>query len=152
MFELTYSEIYSSFYSKVEAYDIGELTEQMAYAILDEWLHSVLAEPRLMKFWYEIADDEENRTLQIDLNKSSGSDSSDKLYIKTLLATGVALKWAVQKYNSALNTSQVFGGKEEKYYSQANHMEAILNMRNQLEAEFYKLLRDYGVYHNDYVD
>lgn len=151
MFKISYNEVYSSFFSKVESYDLTNMVESHAYNMMQEWLHSVFGDPRIVKFFKDLNIDDEVNQLTLSLNKSSGSEQVDKMYVTNLLATGVALKWVEPKYRSQLNTNQVFGGKEEKYYSQAQHMTAILSMKQDLESSFYKLIRDYGVYHNDYV-
>lgn len=151
MFKISYNEVYSSFFSKVESYDLTNMVESHAYNMMQEWLHSVFGDPRIVKFFKDLNIDDEVNQLTLSLNKSSGSEQVDKMYVTNLLATGVALKWVEPKYRSQLNTNQVFGGKEEKYHSQAQHMTAILSMKQDLESSFYKLIRDYGVYHNDYV-
>ena len=151
MFKITYREIYSSFYTKVKAYDLAALVEDQAKEMMKEWLHTVLASPRVMKFFQTIDIDDESAQLTIQMNRSTGSDVADKYYIKDVLATGVAKEWIMPKYNSALNAAQVFGGKEMSWFSQANHITAVKQMMSDLESKWAKLIRDYGVWHNEYI-
>lgn len=150
--KITYREIYSAFYSKVEAYDLASMVEDHASEMMREWLHSVLASPRVMRFFSSIDIDDEAAQLTIVMNRSTGSDMADKYYIRDVLATGVAKEWLMPKYNSALNAAQVFGGKEMSWFSQANHIQAVKLMMSDLEAKWAKLIRDYGVWHNDYIE
>ena len=42
MLQLTYDEIYSSFFSKVESYDLAKMVEEQARDMLAEWLHTIV--------------------------------------------------------------------------------------------------------------
>lgn len=152
MLELTYSEIYSSFFAKVESYDLAQMVENLAEDMIQEWLHAIISNPRFIKLFSSIELDDDAEYLEFVIKRQSGFDQIDKNYIKDVVATGVALKWAEPKYASALNASQVFGSSEIQFYSQANHITALKDMVEDLEARFTKLIRDYGTYHNSYVE
>ena len=152
MLQLTYNEIYSSFFSKVESYDLAQMVDEQAKDMMSEWLHSVAVNPRVFKLLSDFELDDEIGRFRFQLKRTSGFDAVDKGYMKDVLATGVALKWAEPKYASALNVSQVFGQSEVSYYSQANHINAVKEMVSDLEARFAKLIRDYGTYNNRYID
>ena len=152
MLQLTYNEIYSSFFSKVESYDLAQMVEEQARDMMSEWLHSVAVNPRVFKLLSDFELDDEIGRFRFQLKRTSGFDTVDKGYMKDVLATGVALKWAEPKYASALNAQQVFGQSEQKYFSQAAHMTALEGLVGNMEARFAKLIRDYGTYNNRYID
>lgn len=152
MLQLTYDEIYSSFFAKVESYDLAQMIDSSAADMMQEWLHAILINPRFIKLLSSFDVDDEIKRFRFSLKRQSGFDVVDKGYIKDVISTGIALKWAEPKYASALNTSQVFGQSEVSYYSQANHISALKEMVTDLEARYTKLIRDYGTYHNSYVE
>lgn len=85
MFNISYNEVYSSFFSKVESYDLANLIEQQAYEMMQEWLHSVFGDPRVVKFFSDITIDDDVNRMTLGLKKSSGSEAIDKLYVINLL-------------------------------------------------------------------
>lgn len=151
MASISYRDIYSSFLSKVEAYDLTEMVEDKAYLMMEEWLKSIKSNPRVRKMFSTFTFDNEIQTLEFQLNHSQGDDESDVGYVIELLGFGIAWRWVTPKYLSILNTAQMLTGKEVKFYSQANHMAELKNMYNQTKTEFYNLIRDYGVLYNGYL-
>lgn len=65
-----------------------------------------------------------------------------------LLAMGMTLAWLDQYLNSTENVLQFIGGKEEKYYSQANHIEQLRALREDTRLEM-KRLHSYDTYANN---
>ena len=51
-----------------------------------------------------------------------------------------------------VNTLQVFGGKEEKFYSQSSHLAELRALDDRLRLEAQQLSRDYSYTDNDYFD
>ena len=54
--------------------------------------------------------------------------------------------------HSVVNTLQVFGGKEEKFYSQSSHLAELHALDESLRLEAQQLSRDYTYTDNDYFD
>ena len=152
MLQLTYDEIYSSFFSKVESYDLAKMVEEQARDMLAEWLHTIVQNPRVLNLLSAIEFDDEVNRVRFQVKRSTGFENIDCAYMKDVLATGIALKWAEPKYASALNAMQVFAQSELKYFQQANHITALKEMVSDLEARFTKLIRDHGTYHNSYLE
>ena len=53
-------------------------------------------------------------------------------------------EWLEPQLNSELYTSQFFGGKEEKFYAQANQLEKLIALKHRTDIAAKKLMRDYG--------
>jgi hypothetical protein len=81
-----------------------------------------------------------------DENEAFNNDLSD-LDIE-LLAMGMTLAWLDQYLNSTENVLQFIGGKEEKYYSQANHIAELRTLREDIRLEM-KRLHSYDTYINN---
>ena len=69
-----------------------------------------------------------------------------------LLAMGMTLAWLDQTLNSSELTLQFIRGKEEKYYSQANHIAELRALREDTKLEMQKLHSYYTYTNNPYFD
>jgi len=150
MLSVTFDTIYSRFLSKVQAYDLLELTSDECYEQMNEWLMSVKADPRVRKLFTSLSVDDISKTVSFTM-KNPEDDNSDVDFVIEIFGLGVAWKWVEPKYKSVLNTSQFFGGKEQKFYSQANHMTELTNMYNNARTDLYKYIASHGYYNNSYL-
>lgn len=78
-------------------------------------------------------------------------DSEDEEFVKDVLARGMVIAWLEPQVKSVLLTAQMFGGKEEKYYSQAAHLSQLQSLLADAKTELSKILRDYGYLYNSYI-
>lgn len=60
--------------------------------------------------------------------------------------------WTRVRLRSSLNVAQMFGGKEEKFYSQAAHIAELRALNLEAEKELRSMIRDRGYFHNSYLD
>lgn len=151
MISVSYEEIYSRFLSKVEAYELTILLEADANNMMNEWLKSVKSIPRVRKMFSTLTLEETYSELKFLMKNSQGDDISDKDFVIEIFGIGIAWKWVTPKYYSILNASQMISGKEVKFYSQANHMDALEKMFKGSRAELFGTIRDYGVLYNSYL-
>ena len=162
MLSISYEEVFSRFYTKVEAYDLMNSFKdvKMQNAILCSWLHSALSAPYVFRLFSTITLPEEdniedlsNIDNKIDFElEYSINDYSDKNFIIEVLSYGIALAWIEPKVNSLVNISQMFGSSAEKWYAQANHLAEIRALRDDLIIKQRSLIRDRGYSNNDYLD
>ena len=69
-----------------------------------------------------------------------------------LLSMGMKLAWLDQTLNSTDNVLMIIGGKEEKFFSQANHISELRALRDDTLREMQKLYT-YSTYaNNSYFD
>lgn len=150
MLSVTYDAIYSRFLSKVQAYDLLELTNDDCYEQLSEWLMSVKADSRVRKVFTSLSFDDVEKTVSFAL-KNPVDDSNDIDFVLEVFGLGVAWKWIEPKYKSVLNTAQFFGGKEQSFYSQANHMSELATMNASARNDLYRFISSHGYYNNSYL-
>ena len=150
MLSVTFDTIYSRFLSKVQAYDLLELVSGDCYEQMCEWLKSVKSNPRVRKCFTSLALDDIGKTISFTL-KNPVDDEDDVDFVTEVFGLGVAWKWIAPKYYSVLNTSQFFGGREQRFYSQSSHMSEIKNMYNSSRLELYKCIASHGYYFNPYI-
>lgn len=137
----SYETIYKQALRKIDDPSLVDYPEEVLEDMLYGWMVSAIAKHR--KCEHDLSDRDENL-------KQFNSDLSD--VEKEILAILMAREWLAPQINSVSLTLQVFGGKEEKYYSQSAHL-ASLEMRDEkLQLEAQKLSRDYTYVNNDYFD
>lgn len=162
MLSISYEEVFSRFYTKVEAYDLMNLFKdvKMQNAILCSWLHSALSAPYVFRLFSTVTLPQEdnieelsdiNNKIEFELNYSI-NDYSDKNFIIEVLSYGIALAWIEPKVNSLINIRQMIGNSNEKWYSEANHLNEIRALRDDIERKQRSLIRDRGYSSNDYLD
>lgn len=136
----SYEVVYRRFLNRTTDFNLAELDDDTLNEMLKGWLHSAIIRVRtagdLSKYDDEI--------------QQFNEDLSD-LDIE-LLALGMTLAWLDQTLNSTENTLMFIGGKEEKFYSQANHIAELRNLRADILREMQQLYT-YSTYaNNDYFD
>ena len=151
MTSLSYDNIYSRFLSKVEAYDFLELSEDNIYILLSEWLHSVTANPYVRRLFKTFNIYDEVQEMQYEM-KYSVDEDADKEFLKEILSLGMIVAWLEPKVNSINNVAQMFGSKEEKWYSQASHLSELRALVNDSKKKQRRMIADRGYAWNTYLD
>lgn len=137
----SYDEIYKRCARYLTDFDLAQLPQEDADAMFYEWMIGAISKFRKCKS--DLSDrDDELRTFNIDLLDVE----------KEILAVMMAREWLAPQLNSTLITKQVFGGKEEKYYSQAAHLSSLETRDENLKLEAQKLHRDYTYGNNSYLE
>ena len=136
----SYETVYGRFLNRTTDFNLGDLDDHTLGEMLKDWLHSAIVRTRTST----------NLSARDDENEVFSNDLSD-LDIE-LLAMGMTLAWLDQTLNSTELTLQFIGGKEEKYYSQANHIAELRALREDTKVEMQKLYT-YSTYaNNSYFD
>ena len=136
-----YSTLYEKCLSKIEDPTLAMIPEEDLENMLHGYLMSAIAKHR--KCQHDLSDrDEELKQFNFDL-------SDLEIEIISILMTR---EWISQRLNSVTNVMQVFGGKEEKWFSQASHIKELREMDDRLRLEAQQLSRDYSYIDNDYFD
>lgn len=146
---MTYEEIYSQFYSKIDDPTFfKKYSQDEAYDLMKTWLHSVVALPYLKRRFSSIVLDDEVLTLTFELVNPVDEDS-DNYFVRDILARGMVICWMQQKIDKAVALATVIGTKEEKTI--LNNYKNNIARVNDLEVKLRKIIRDYGYIYNNYV-
>lgn len=136
-----YSIVYDRALAKLTDYDLAFVPDDDLQLMLRGWLKSAIAKFR--KCASDLSDrDDELNTFNVDL-------VDEEIEILAML---IVSEWLEPQVNSVLLTHQMFGGKEEKYYAQANQLAEIKALRDETRTEARKLMRDYTYAHSSYFD
>jgi len=122
----SYDKVYNRFLNRTTDFNLAELDDCTLRDMLKGWLHSAIVKTRTST---DLSFDDEIETFSNDL-----SDLDVEL-----LAMGMTLSWLDQYLNSTENVLQFIGGKEEKYYSQANHINELRSLRADTLREMQQL-------------
>ena len=135
-----YEKVYGRFLNRTTDFNLGDLDDYTLNEMLKGWLHSAIVNVRTSS----------DLSARDDENESFDDDLTDRDI--ELLAMGMTMAWLDQYLNSTENVLQFIGGKEEKYYSQANHIAELRALREDTRLEM-KRLHSYGTYtNNSYFD
>lgn len=151
MTSLNFDVIYSRFLSKVQAYDFLDLSEYQINSFMYDWLKSSVSKPYIRRLFSSILIDAEAQSLSYEMIYSV-DDSSDQDFVIEVLSIGMIIEWLEPKINSVLNISQMFGSKEEKFYSQSAHLGELMSLRDTLYKKQRRMVTDRGYIWNSYLD
>lgn len=136
-----YSKIYDRTLAKITDYDLAFLPDADIQYMLRGWLDSAISKFRKCASDLSNRDDELS-TFNIDL-------VDEEIEILALL---MVCEWLEPQVNSVTLTHQMFGGKEEKFYAQANQLAELKALRDDTRTEARKLMRDYTYAHSSYFE
>lgn len=151
MSSITYQSVFEAFLGKVSDFDFVTLDENVVNEVLTEKLHTVVASSYIRRLFSSITLDDgaQEITYLID---TSVDEISDYEFVKEILAKGLVIEWLKPQVRSKVNISQFFATKEQKMFSQAQHLSEIRGLLEDTELELRKEIRDRGYIHNGYVD
>ena len=129
----SYEKIYDRFLQKITDYKMLDLSDTEIRQECVKWLSSAIAKFRRCKNDLSQRDNE-LETFTIELLDTEIE----------ILATLMVSEWLSPQLNSVLYTSQFFGGKEEKFFAQANQLDKLMTLKGNNDVEAKKLMRDYG--------
>lgn len=135
-----YEKVYDRFLARTTDFNLAELDDYTLNEMLKNWLCSAIVNVRTSS----------DLSARDDDTEVFSNDLTDRDV--ELLAMGMTMAWLDQTLNSTELTLQFIGGKEEKYYSQANHIAELRALREDTRLEM-KRLHSYGTYtNNSYFD
>ena len=135
----SYETIYNRFLSRTTDFNLTELDDYSLNEMLKSWLHSAIVKTRTST---KLSRNDEDEAFENDLTDLDVE----------LLAMGMTLAWLDQTLNSTELTLMMLGGKEEKFYSQSQHISELRNLRADTLREM-RQLYTYDTYlNNDYFD
>lgn len=148
---LNYEDIYSSFLGYIDDYDLASMTEEDAYEDMYEKMKKALAKPYVRQLFSSIQHNVGDQTVEI-IMKNPTDDEQDADFVTDIIAKGMAVEWAEPIVKSKVNTSQVFGTKESKFYSQAQNLAELRNLLKDTRNDQRRLIGERGFIYNPYLD
>ena len=136
-----YSTLYSRALAQITDPLLAQIPEDDLENMLHDWLLDAIVEPVIGAYDFSNRDDE-LKQFNFDISEVD----------QKILSIHMVRGWLAPQIRSVALTSQVFGGKEEKFYAQANQLAEMRNLDADLQRQA-ELLFCRGTYLNsDYFD
>ena len=142
---LEYETIFTRFLGKITDYSIASMDEDSMNEMLTEYLTFALSLPEVEKLFKALNVDEDMEEITFSL-RNSINESADIRFVTDILLTGMQIAWLEPQVYSHQVTLQMFGGKEEKFYSQSNQLQQLRELLEQNEIRLKKKIRDHNYY------
>lgn len=136
----TVKEIFDNFSNKITDYKILELEDEDVHTMCLMWLKSAIAHQK--KIDHDFTIDESIEEFVEELNDTE----------KELLSLGMVIEWLRPQIYSTDLTSQFIAGKEEKFYAQSTHLNALKDLLKETRLEKNRLAKGYGYRNNRYLN
>lgn len=147
----SYETIFNKFLGRVTDYDFLTIDEAYLWEQVSEWVENSIATPSLRVIFSSITCDKETQTLTYTLRNSAGDELSDQLYVEKLFAMSFVIQWLEPTVKNKINLNQMYGGKEEKFYSQAQMITALNEVLDTTVVRLKKEIRDHDTIYNSYI-
>lgn len=136
-----YSTLYERALAQITDPLLVKIPEEDLENMLHDWMMNAIVEPVVGE--YDFTDrDEELKQFNFDISERD----------QKILSIHMVRGWLAPQIRSVTLTSQVFGGKEEKFYAQSNQLAEMRNLDADLQRQA-DLLFCRGTYlNNEYFD
>lgn len=147
----SYETIFNKFLGRVTDYDFLTIDEAYLWEQVSEWVENSIATPSLRVIFSSITCDKETQTLTYTLRNSAGDELSDQLYVEKLFAMSFVIQWLEPTVKNKINLNQMYGGKEEKWFSQSSHISELRGVLEDTVVRLKKEIRDHDTIYNSYI-
>ena len=147
---LSYDDIFSSFLGYITDYNIASMNMQEAYDMMVEWLKKTYSSPYIRRLFSSSKMDDEVQIFTFEMEYSK-DEEMDKDFVIEVFSKGMDIEWLQPQVKSKLLTAQFFGGKEQKFYAQANQLDQLRGLLEDTTLEQRKMIRDRGYIYNSYL-
>lgn len=141
----SYETIYNCFLRKIDDPELANQLDTNPEWIEEDfkgYLHSAVSKQLKVIETETITFNDEEEYIEEDLSD----------FEVEILALGMVVEWLTPIVRRTANLRQMFGGKEEKWFSQSSHLSELTSMLEESKLEIRKLVRDHGYEHNSYID
>lgn len=137
----SYDKVYERFLQKIRDFNLIDIDDYSFENMMLSWLNSSIVRVRKCEHDLSLRDEEMQEFIE---------DLSDVEL--ELLALGMVDSWITPMLNSTELTLQFIGGKEEKYYSQSQHLAELRNLKKENSLEMNRIHNYYTYTNNSYFD
>lgn len=147
---INYEEIYSKFRLKADAYDLLDLREDDVNMFMCEWLHSSTQKPYIYRLFNQVEFHDDIQKLEYSM-KYVVEKYFDQGFVSDILGIGMVIEWITPKIVNLNNIVQVHASSNEKFYSQASHLNGLKDLRASLVKEQQDIIKQRGCIWNSYL-
>lgn len=136
-----YSTLYNRALAQITDPLLAQLPEADLNNMLHDWLMDAIVEPVVGTYDFSNRDEELSQ-FNFDISELD----------QKILAIHMVRGWLAPQIRSVALTSQVFGGKEEKFYAQSNQLAEMRNLDADLQRQADLLFCRGTYFNNEYFD
>ena len=151
MASLSYDEIFSDFLGSVTDYELASINIDDMYGLMTEYLHKTLSQSYIRRLFSSVSFDDTIQVFTFEM-ANSVDNTADLDFTRYILSKGMVVEWLKPQVRSKTNIAQMFTGKEEKFYSQAQHLSELRGLLEDTKLELRKVIRDRGYIYNPYLE
>ena len=150
MASLSYDEIFSDFLGSVTDYGLASIDIDDMYGLMTEYLHKTLSLSYVRRLFSSVSFDDTIQVVTFEVINIV-DEVADIDFVRSILSKGMVVEWLKPQVRSKLNVAQMFGGKEQKFYAQSNHLSELRGLLEDVQLELRKEIRDRGYIYNPYL-
>lgn len=151
MSSLDFENVYSYFLGNVSDYDFINISDSDYNDLMSEYLQRAVADYYVNSLFSSISVDPDLEEITYEMANPVNS-SIDSNFVTEIIAKSMVIKWLEPQVRSRINTAQVFGTKEEKFFSQAQHLSELRGLLEDTKLDVRRLIRDRSFIHNSYLE
>lgn len=148
MASVSYDDIFSNFLGSITDYDLQvNLSPSDSYSLMTEYLHKTVADQYVKHLFSSVTLDDDVQMFTYEM--ANGNDDAE--FVVMAISKWMVYEWLHKEVRSKLNTAQFFGGKEQKFYSQAQHISELRALQDDAFKEARRFIQDRGYISNSYL-
>lgn len=153
LLSIAYDDIFSSFMESVTDYNLASLDKSEAFSLMSGWLRKGATRSYIKRIFITSTLDDESQIFTFQLKNPATDESDDDQidFVKNVLSKAMIIEWCKPIVQRTTNMAQFFGGKEQSWFSQAQHLSQLRSLLSDTEAELRHELGDRGVVINSYL-
>ena len=150
MTSTSYDAVFDKFIGSVTDFDLTSMDTSDAYSLMTEYLHKALSEIYVRRLFESVGLDDDVQVMTFTM-KIPTDDEADLEFVTSAIAKWMVYEWYHSQVNSKTNNMQLLAGKEQKFYSQAGHIEALRALQDDAFKEARLFITDRGITYNSYL-
>ena len=150
MTSTSYDAVFDKFIGSVTDFDLTSMDTSDAYSLMTEYLHKALSEVYLRRLFETVDADDDVQVLSFAMKIETDEDA-DLEFATSAIAKWMVYEWLHNQVNSKTNTMQLLAGKEQKFYSQSNHVAELRALQDDAFKEARLFITDRGITYNSYL-
>jgi hypothetical protein len=147
---LSYERVCDAFFGCITDYKLAAQRESLTTAYTSEWHRKAVYTPYIKKLFTSVSLDDSIQVMTYEMTRSE-DEESDAEFLIGILSKQMVHEWLAPIKNDIALLAQFFGGREQKFYSQAAHLAEVRAADEDAFLEARRMIRDRGAYLNDYL-
>lgn len=148
---LEYDDIFSYFLGEISDYQIASMNMNDAYELMVEYLEKTVSQPYIRRLFSSISLSNDVHIIDFEMSYVV-EETADIDFIRIVLSKGMVVEWLKPQVRNKLSTAQMFAGKEQKFFSQSQHLSELRGLLDDTQIEVRKIIRDRGYIDNSYLE